>query len=127
MECLILLYLKIGFSGLCPCCPVKPRPLNLPSLFPSATGLFSSISSLVDNRNNFTAGGGSIPTSFHTEQPGTSNSSIDELRRKAHEHSAVFLHNLQQQALEFHLQQQQQQQRKNKETVDAAAADSATD
>jgi hypothetical protein len=43
--------------------------------------------------------------------------SVEELRRKAHEHSAALLHSLQQHAMEFHLQQQQhqQQQRKNKE------------
>ena len=115
---------KLGFSGLCPCCPVKPRPLNLPSLFPSTTGLFSSISSLVDNRNNFSTGGGNMGANFHAEQPGTSSGSIEELRRKAHEHSAVFLHNLQQQAIEFHLQQQQ---RKIKESADTTAPDSATD
>ncbi|KAI9551764.1 hypothetical protein GHT06_022100 [Daphnia sinensis] len=54
---------------------------------------------------------------FHLEAatPG----SVEELRRKAHEHSAALLHSLQHHAMEFHLQQQQQQQRKNKETAES--------
>nr|CAH0106002.1 unnamed protein product [Daphnia galeata] len=120
-----------GFSGLCPCCPVKPRPigaLNLPGLFPSP-GLFSNLNGMDRGVGSTVGGFGSAGSSgsngsgtagqtggFHLDAatPG----SVEELRRKAHEHSAALLHSLQQHAMEFHLQQQhqqQQQQRKNKE------------
>jgi hypothetical protein len=120
----------VGFSGLCPCCPVKPRPigaLNLPGLFPSP-GLFSNLNGMDRGVGSTVGGFGSAGSSgsngsgaagqtggFHLDAatPG----SVEELRRKAHEHSAALLHSLQQHAMEFHLQQQQhqQQQRKNKE------------
>ena len=116
----------VGFSGLCPCCPVKPRPigaLNLPGLFPSP-GLFSNLNGMDRGVGSTVGGFGTAGSSgsngsggFHLDAatPG----SVEELRRKAHEHSAALLHSLQQHAMEFHLQQQQhqqqQQQRKNKE------------
>ena len=126
----------VGFSGLCPCCPVKPRPigaLNLPGLFPSP-GLFSNLNGM--DRGSTVGGFGGAGSSgsagsgasgqaggFHLDAatPG----SVEELRRKAHEHSAALLHSLQQHAMEFHLQQQhqqhqqQQQQRKNKEAAES--------
>jgi hypothetical protein len=123
----------VGFSGLCPCCPVKPRPigaLNLPGLFPSP-GLFSNLNGMdrgstvggfgaAGSSGSAGSGGAGQTGGFHLDAatPG----SVEELRRKAHEHSAALLHSLQQHAMEFHLQQQhqqhqqqQQQQRKNKE------------
>ncbi|XP_032791723.1 homeotic protein ocelliless isoform X2 [Daphnia magna] len=122
-----------GFSGLCPCCPVKPRPigaLNLPGLFPP-TGLFGNLNGMERGIGSTVGGFGSAGSSgssgsgvsgqgsgFHLEtaQPG----SVEELRRKAHEHSAALLHSLQHHAMEFHLQQhQQQQQRKNKEAAES--------
>lgn len=49
--------------------------------------------------------------------------SVEELRRKAQEHSAALFQTLQQQAMEFHLQQQQQQQqRKSKEPAESEAS-----
>ena len=54
--------------------------------------------------------------SFSTE---SRSSSVEELRRKAQEHSAALLHSLQQHAMEFHLQHQhQQQQLRKKDAVD---------
>lgn len=117
-----------GFSGLCPCCPVKPRPigaLNLPGLFPTP-GLFSSLNGLDragSSVSNFAAAAGASagPAGFHLE-PATPGS-VEELRRKAQEHSAALLHSLQQHAMEFHLQQQ----RKNKEAADSESNNGQSD
>ena len=122
-----------GFSGLCPCCPVKPRPigagtlpgglpLNLPGLFstPSLTsaGLFGIGSGL--ERNAFGHTGASSSAFPSMSEPRTS-SSVEELRRKAQEHSAALIQSLQQHAMEFHLQQQhQQQQQRKKESENVA-------
>lgn len=113
--------MRQGFSGLCPCCPVKPRPigpLNLPTLFPS-TSLFGAASSGFASTS--TAGpstvtpGASGAATFQLDPPG----SVEELRRKAQEHSAALFQSLQQQAMEFHLQQQQ---RKSRESAESDAA-----
>lgn len=124
----------IGFSGLCPCCPVKPRPigaLNLPGLFPTP-GLFSSLNSL--DRNSSVSGFSGASNSASSSAPGlfhldsSTPTSVEELRRKAQEHSAALIQSLQQHAMEYHLQQQQQQQqRKTKETIDQSESNNQSD
>lgn len=109
---------------MCPCCPVKPRPiggLNLPGLFPTP-GLFG-LDRAGSSVPNFGAGSssGAGPAGFHLES--ATPASVEELRRKAQEHSAALLHSLQQHAMEFHLQQQ----RKNKETAQESEANGQSD
>lgn len=112
---------------------MKPRPigaLNLPGLFPSS-GLFANLNGMErgigSTVGGFTSAGSGASSGsgvsgqaggFHSETatPG----SVEELRRKAHEHSAALLHSLQHHAMEFHLQQHQQHQlRKNKEAAES--------
>lgn len=111
---------------------MKPRPigghLSLPGLFGPAAAAAAAHQSL------FGSGSATgLPAGFggfaHLDPgastgSGSSSSSVEELRRKAQEHSAALLASLQHHAMEFHLQQQR---KSAKEAADAAqaAADSA--
>jgi hypothetical protein len=120
---------------------VKPRPIGagggaagggvgsptgLPLNLPGFPGLFSSSSiapsglfamnGLERNAAAVAAAAAFSGSTFpsHSHEPRTSTS-VDELRRKAHEHSTALLHSLQQHASEFHLHQQQQHQQQQQQ------------
>lgn len=110
---------------MCPYCPVKPRPiggLNLPGLFgttPHHHNLFGGAAS--------SAFPGFAQLGETSSASGSGGGSVEELRRKAHEHSAVLLASLQQHAMEFHLQQQRKTAKEAAEAAETANNNPASD